>query len=132
MPKIMQSLREEMRRGRGDHLTVAQFRTLAAINRGLSSNKEIGDLLGVSEAAISRMLDYLVVQGLIKKSTSKTDRRQKSLSLTNEGQKLFTHIRSDARTRLSLRLTELSESDAKAVIQGLEILQKNLFLFEGE
>lgn len=132
MPKAMQSIREEMRRGRGDRLTVPQFRVLAAINRGLCSNKEIGDLLGVSEAAISRMIDVLVTDGFIKKGTNKKDRRQTVLSLTSEGQKLFNYIRSDARTRLSEKLTNLSESDAEAVIQGLEILQKNISLLKGE
>jgi DNA-binding MarR family transcriptional regulator len=132
MPKAVQSIREEMRKGRGDYLTIPQFRVLAAINRGLCSNKEIGDLLGVSEAAISRMLDFLVTDGLIKKATSKVDRRQTVLSLTAEGQKLYNFIKADARTRLSEKLSNLSESDAETVIHGLEILQKNLSLLQNE
>lgn len=126
MPKAVQSIREEMRKGRGDRLTIPQFRVLAAINRGLCSNKEIGDVLGVSEAAISRMLDFLVTDGLIKKGISKVDRRQTVLSLTAEGQKLYNFSKTDARMRLSEKLSHLSDSDAETVIHGLEILQKNL------
>lgn len=126
MPKALQSIREEMRKGRGDRLTVPQFRVLAAINRGVCHNKEIGDLLGVSEAAISRMIDILVKDGLIKKGTNKIDRRQTVLTLTIEGQKLYNFIRADASKRLKNKLDALSNEDVESVIQGLIILQKNL------
>jgi DNA-binding MarR family transcriptional regulator len=126
MPKAMQSLREEMRQGRGEHLTVPQFRVLAAVNRGLLHNKEIGDLLGVSEAAISRMIDVLVNESLIKKGIYKTDRRQTVLSLTPDGQKLYNFIKSDAKNRLKNKLAALSDEDRDKVIIGLEILQTNL------
>ncbi len=130
MPKAMQSIREEMRQGRGDRLTVPQFRVLAAVNRGLCSNKEIGDLLGVSEAAISRMVDTLVQDGLLKKAINKIDRRQSVLSLTSEGNKLYSFIRNDARNRLKNKLGALSSEDTDTVIKGLEILQKNLTLLK--
>jgi DNA-binding MarR family transcriptional regulator len=130
MPKAMQSIREEMRHGRGDRLTVPQFRVLAAVNLGISHNKKLGDRLGVSEAAISRMIDSLVLDGLIKKGTCKTDRRQTVLTLTSEGQKLFNSIKSEAFTSLQKKLDLLSVPDLASVILGLEILQKNLSLLE--
>lgn len=130
MPKAMQSIREEMRQGRGDRLTVPQFRVLAAVNRGLCSNKEIGDLLGVSEAAISRMIDVLVQDGLLKKAVNKIDRRQSVLSLTSEGNKLYSFIKTDARNRLKNKLDALSGEDVDTVIKGLEILQENLTLLK--
>lgn len=131
MPKAMQSLREEMRKGRGDRLTVPQFRVLAAVNRGLCHNKEIGDLLGVSEAAISRMIDKLEQDGMIKKGINKKDRRLTVLSLTKEGQKFYNFVKTDARGRLKSKLDALSDQDADALIKGLEILQKNLALLKG-
>jgi DNA-binding MarR family transcriptional regulator len=130
MPKAMQSIREEMRKGRGDRLTIPQFRVLAAINRGICHNKELGDRLGVSEAAISRMIDVLVHEGLIKKAISKTDRRQTLLTLTSEGQKLYNFIKTDARSRLQTKLEALSSEDVEAVIIGLNILQKNLSVLQ--
>lgn len=126
VPKAMQSIREEMRQGRGDKLTVAQFRVLAAVNRGLCHNKEIGDLLGVSEAAISRMIDVLVQEALIKKVMSKKDKRQTVLSLTSEGQKLYSFIKSDARTKLKVKLDSISSEDLAKVVLGLEILQQHI------
>jgi DNA-binding MarR family transcriptional regulator len=130
IPKAMQVIREEMRKGRGDRLTVPQFRVLASVNRGFCHNKEIGDRLGVSEAAISRMVDFLVKDGLIKKSINKIDRRQSILSLTVEGQKLYNVSKAEARTRLKIKLEALSTEDLESVIQGLKILQKNLSALE--
>lgn len=126
IPKAMQSIREEMRHGRGDRLTVPQFRVLAAVNRGITHNKEIGDALGVSEAAISRMIDFLVQDGLIKKTTSKIDRRQSFLCLTIEGAKLYNSIKTKARNRIKNKLDKISSEDQQMAIKGLEILQSNL------
>ena len=130
MPKAMQVIREEMRKGRGERLTVPQFRVLAAVNRGISQNKELGERLGVSEAAISRMIDSLVNDGLIKKIINKDDRRQKVLTLSAEGQKLYNFIKSDARSRLKDKLEALTNEDVESVIIGLQILQKNLTVLQ--
>ena len=126
MPKAMQSLREEMRQGRGDRLTVPQFRVLAGVNRGVVANKDLGELLGVSEAAISRMVDHLVQDGLIKKSIHKSDRRQSVLSLTIDGSSLYNFIRGDARQRLMEKLEVLPNEKLEIVIKGLEILKENI------
>ncbi len=128
MPKAMQALREEMRESRGGYLSVPQFRVLAAINRGLTHNKEIGELLGVSEAAISRMIDLLATEGLIKKGVNKADRRLTVLSLTTAGQKFFNTAKSSARARLKSKLDLFTSEDAEIVSKGLETLQKNLAL----
>ena len=126
VPKTMQSIREEMRKGRGDQLTVPQFRLLAAVNRGVCHNKVLGEGLGVSEAAISRMVDSLVKEGLMKKGINKSDRRQSILSLSSEGQKLYNFIKSSARTRLKNKLESLSDKDVELAILGLKILQNHL------
>ena len=126
MPKAMQLIREEMRAGRGDRLTIPQFRLMAAVNRGISHNKELGDRLGVSEAAISRMVDHMVKYQLIKKEINKIDRRQSVLSLTSEGQKLYSFIKSDARNRLNSKLEHISDEDIQLVVQGLKVLQQKI------
>jgi DNA-binding MarR family transcriptional regulator len=132
IPKTTQKIREELRRVRGDRLTVTQFRVLAAVNRGLCRNKDICELLGVSEAAISRMIDVLVQDGLIKKGVDKDDRRQTVLSLTSEGQKLHSVTKAEARTRLKSKLDALSSEDIESMIKGLEILQQNINLLDEE
>jgi len=126
LPNVMQSIRQEMRQGRGEHMTVAQFRLIAAIYHGLTSNKEIGNHLGISEAAVSRMVESFVRVGLIEKSFSLLDRRQKNLSLSLKGQKLFNYIKKSAMKSLENRLQLVSISDFEKMIVGLKLLEKNL------
>jgi len=128
MPKAMQALRDEMRESRGGYLSVPQFRVLAGINRGLTHNKEIGELLGVSEAAISRMIDLLVSEGLVKKGVNKSDRRHTVLSLTTAGLKVFNSAKESARSRLKTKLDMFTSEEADIVAKGLEALQKNMAL----
>lgn len=125
VPKTMQSIRQDMRQERGE-LTITQFRMLANVRQGISSNRELGEKLGVSEAAVSRMIDLLVQEKLIKKIVSKEDRRNKVLSLTPSGTKLYERITASARGRLTVKLEVLDPKEREAVILGLEILQKNL------
>lgn len=126
VPVVMQVLREEMRHGRGDKLTVPQFRVLAGIGRGITQNKILADKLGVSEAAISRMIDVLFLEKLINKGINKNDRRLAELSLTAEGRKLFNHIKSDARERLKGKMNLIKENDINLIITGLESLKNNI------
>jgi len=128
MPKVVHSIRDEMRSGR-EHLTVPQFRILGAISRGLNHNKEICELLGVSEAASSRMIDYLVCEGYIQKKINAADKRQSDLSLTPKGDKFNTIVRKDAKKRIEAKLQTLSEEEQFKVVEALRILQKtSLFL----
>lgn len=126
VPKAMQSIRQEMRRERGERLTLTQFRMLASVRQGIASNKELGEKLGVSEAAVSRMIDLLVQEELISKITSTDDRRNKMLSLTTEGEDLYQQIRASAKGSLTIKLEAMDDKDREAVIYGLQVLQKNL------
>ncbi len=129
VPKTMQTIRQDMRKERGE-LSITQFRMLANVKHGVSNNKELGEKLGVSEAAVSRMIDILVLEKLIKKIVNEDDRRNKVLSLTANGKKLFEKITSSARGRLAEKLELMDKKDREAAIFGLEVLQKNLELFK--
>lgn len=129
VPKTMQSIRQDMRKERGE-LTITQFRMLANVRQGVCNNKELGEKLGVSEAAVSRMIDLLVQEKLIKKIVNEDDRRNKVLSLTANGKKLYEQITASARGRLTLKLEALDKKDREAAILGLEVLRKNLDIFK--
>ncbi len=125
IPKIMQTIRVELRKGRGEELSIPQFRVLAAITCGHCHNKEIGDVLGVSEAAISRMIDGLVTDGLIKKGSNKVDRRLTVLSLTTTGQKFFNMAKAEATARLKTRLESIAVHELDSIIKALRVLKEN-------
>jgi len=50
---------------------------------------EIGDHLGITNAATSQMVQRLVEQGLLERTEDPTDRRVKQLTLTAEGRALI-------------------------------------------
>jgi DNA-binding MarR family transcriptional regulator len=49
----------------------------------------LGEVLHISSAAASQMLDRLVQQGFVSRSENPDDRRSKRLSLTDRGQKIL-------------------------------------------
>lgn len=67
-------------------LSMSQVSTLFRIYRSeMNSVTDIGEDLGISNAAASQMVDRMVQQGLIERIENPEDRRSKRLSLTDKG-----------------------------------------------
>ncbi len=67
-------------------LSFSQINILMRLFHGESTTvSEIGDLLGVTNAAASQAVDRLVVLGLIERTEDPDDRRTKRLALTQTG-----------------------------------------------
>jgi DNA-binding MarR family transcriptional regulator len=124
IPKAMRTIRMEMRRHRDSDLTMPQFRILAQLWQGPCNNKCLAEQIGVSVAAISRMVQGLVSRDLILRLPSQGDRREVLLGLSKEGIKTFQNIRKKARFRIGDQLKKLSAKEKQALKSGLEVLQK--------
>jgi DNA-binding MarR family transcriptional regulator len=59
------------------------------VHRGSTSVSEVGEQLGVSNAAASQAVDRLVQLGLIVRTEDPEDRRAKQLALTQKGRDLI-------------------------------------------
>jgi DNA-binding MarR family transcriptional regulator len=127
IPPLMHELRTEVRSAALDRLTVPQFRILANIHRGLCHVGEIADHHGVSQPAMSKMVDKLVNQGLIKRVTHESDRRHFVLSLTAKGVSLYQEVKKQAQDQLGLKLKGLSQKERGELIKSLEQIE-SLFL----
>jgi DNA-binding MarR family transcriptional regulator len=69
--------------------SIAMHRTLNVLKmQGKCSLKKLCDVLGITYATGSVMIDKLVKSGLVKRSQSKVDRRKVVLTLTEKGQLL--------------------------------------------
>ena len=66
-------------------LSMSQIGALFQINHGRSNVSDLGDGLGITNAAASQMLERLVQQELILRSEDPQDRRVKHLVLTDKG-----------------------------------------------
>lgn len=86
---LQRSMRDFGHFMRAAGLSMPQVNTLMRLyhkhNCGVS---DIGDHLGISNAAASQMVERLVQQGLLERIESPTDRRMKQLSLTARGRAL--------------------------------------------
>lgn len=100
IPQAMSVLRSQMRKEAKEFLTIPQFRILANVSRGMKSIGEICQHHGVSQPAMSKMVDSLTQKGLLARTTDPDDRRCCVLALTPEGRCLFNKIKKRAYKRL--------------------------------
>jgi DNA-binding MarR family transcriptional regulator len=106
-------------------LSMAQLSTLFRLHHaGMCGVTEVGDHLGVSNAAASQMVDRLVQQGLIERAEDPSDRRVKQLSLTPMGLRLVLDS-IEARRHWMEQLTDFLDSEElEQIIQALTILTR--------
>ena len=131
-PKIMQSIRIEMRRGRGADLSIPQFRTLGFIQRYPDSSlSDLADHLGLTLPSVSKLVDGLVKQKLISRQESDVDRRRLTLVLTRNGESIVNSAREAALANLTKILSCLSNDQLGTIHQAMELLSP-LFVSQGK
>lgn len=104
-------------------LSASQVSTLMHLHyHGSCGVSEIGNHLGVTNAASSQMIDRLVQMNLINRSEDLTDRRVKQITLTPQGQKLV-EGGIEARQRWMEELTtNLTQEQQEVIIDALTLL----------
>lgn len=122
-PALMQFLRLGMRNGRGAELSVPQFRVLVhACLRPGATLRQLAEPLGVSTATASRMVETLVVRGLLERSPGQADRRQVAIALTPAGQQVLDSAHSLARGQFEARLAGLDAPALDSLTRALQLL----------
>jgi DNA-binding MarR family transcriptional regulator len=130
---MRRSMREFVQFSKSSGLSMGQLSTLFRLyHRGGCGVSDIGEDLGVTNAAASQMIDRLVQQGLIQRAEDPNDRRVKSLTLTQKGRALVEESIA-ARRRWMEELTQtLSPQEQEAIIQGLTLLTEAALSLEPE
>jgi DNA-binding MarR family transcriptional regulator len=92
------------------------------IHAGTTGVSEIGEQLGVSNAAASQAVDRLVILDLIKRTEDPSDRRAKQLALTDKGRTLI-ESGIEARSRWVEGLTDaLTPEQQTMIVAALTLL----------
>jgi len=132
VPVIMRTIRAEMRSHRSNDLTEPLFRSLMFLERhpGVSL-LDLAGHLGLTSPSACKIVDGLVVRGMVKRQPSNTDRRKITLALTHQGQKVLDEARSSTEARLAGLLAPLSGEQCETVFQVLQIVQP-LFMLTGD
>jgi len=110
-------------------LTMPQLGALFRIQNDACGVSEVGEHLGVTNAAASQMLERLVQQGLILRSEDPYDRRAKQIVLTEKGRQLVQrsiHLRESWIQKLVASLS--LEEKEKIVVAFNLLLEKNKHL----
>lgn len=104
-------------------LSMAQLNTLFRLyHAGRCGVSEIGEHLGVTNAAASQMVERLVQLGFLERTEDPNDRRAKQLNLTTKGQQLILES-IEARRHWMEDLTQaLSPQEQEGIIQALVTL----------
>ena len=107
-------------------LSFSQLSVLMRLQHGGSSGvSDIGDQLGVTNAAASQAVDRLVQLGLIERTEDPEDRRAKRLALTPKGRALI-EKGIEARSKWIEGLTDALTPDQQAmIISALTLLTES-------
>lgn len=127
LPPSMHWIRTEMRSTMNEELSIPQFRILANIVRGNNVACDIAKYQGISQAAMSKMIDSLVARGFVEREANENDRRHFHLILTKEGDTFFKKMRKNAQANLKEQISYLERADRENLEKGLLALEK-LFL----
>lgn len=87
---------------------------------------DIGRELGLDAGYLSRILTGLEQQGLVEKSRSESDGRQRLLSLTAAGQNASTLLDQRSREEVAEMLSELAEDDQQRLLKAMQTIESIL------
>jgi len=131
-PQILQSIRVEMRRGRGSDISIPQFRTLAFIQRNPDSSlSNLAEHLELTLPSVSKLVDGLVKQKLVIRQESAADRRRITLDLTQTGASIVNSARANAQASLAKKMDRLSDDELKIIHEAMKLLRP-IFVHQGK
>ncbi len=107
-------------------LTMPQLRILFTLaHKGELTVSSIAKQLGVKIPNVTFILDNLVEQDLVSRERSEDDRRLVMVSLTNKGRRLIDGFNQAKFKSFQKALVNMDARDKKALLQGLQALEKS-------
>ena len=108
-------------------LTRSQWSLIAAAaRRPGASQRQIAEMLEMSEASAGRLIDRLEADGLLERRELEGDRRARAVFLTAAANPLLEKMTAMARCREERWFRGMSEAELKQLIQLLEALYNNM------
>ncbi|HEY9053282.1 MAG TPA: MarR family transcriptional regulator [Rectinemataceae bacterium] len=116
-----------MRFARDAGISMAQIGALATIHhRGWVGVVELGNILHVSSAAASQILDKLVVRGYVTRMEKPEDRRQKVVAVTEAGKRLLAQSMAARQEWVDSLEDLLSREEKDSISASISILLRAL------
>ena len=117
------SMRNFIRFAKESGFSMSQLGALFHLHhKGSTGVTDLGDHLGVTNAAVSQMIERLVRQELILRSEDPTDRRAKQIVLTDKGLQVFQESVCARLDWLDDLVKTLSAEEKEQITEALKIL----------
>jgi len=111
----------------GIGLPASNFPILAGLDRlGQLSVGEIAEAVGMSQPGVTRMLDKLQADGLVKSITIPGDKRVRTIMLTAAGEKLVASSKRTVWPLIESAVADACEAEAESLLPALAALEKSL------
>ncbi|GAA2908962.1 hypothetical protein Acy02nite_59230 [Actinoplanes cyaneus] len=115
------------------HLTMSQLKILLLLARhGTMAGGELARVVGVGAAALSGMIDRLVVQDLVTRTEDVHDRRVRRIGLTRAGHELIDGIITAGVTKQRELLSRLTAEELAVVSQASALLVREATRIAGK
>lgn len=124
VPNAMAKIRIEWRAQAANDLSVPQLRILGSIAKGRNLIGDIAKHQGVSQPAMSMLVEAVIKKGLVSKSKTTEDKRQSPLALTKKGRAVFLKSRKLTELKLSKKIGTLNKKNQEELAKGIVLLQK--------
>ena len=124
MGRYNATLREDFRR---QNMTIPQVRTLAVLSVG--EGVTVGDLAVftvIEQSTLSRTLDTLEAQGLVRRETGETDTRVRKVFLTHEGRAEFNRAWPAMHDAFEAMFDGIDDAEYAALIGTLQRMLVNI------
>ena len=104
-------------------LTAVQFKSLLYIVKtGDANSKKLSDILEVTPANVTGVIDRLIGQGLVQRVENPEDRRITLLHATDKGEKLIRNLEENQIEHMAQLLSSLNEEELDHLYKGLSAL----------
>ncbi len=111
----------------GVDFSVTEVRIIGEIGRNPQlTAKELTEYLSIDKGYMSRILQNLEKKGLIARVKSEKDAREKSLCLTEDGQKLNFLLEKKADERILRQIAGLEEAEYLALLEAMQKIERIL------
>lgn len=117
-PKMIRLVKSEISSAAEGTISHPQFRILSNLSRGANSVSQLARDQGVSQPAMSKMIDLMVEKELVRRSNASVDRRQTHLEITKKGIALYLQLKKKAAKKMQGKFSNLSQHEINLAIRS--------------
>jgi DNA-binding MarR family transcriptional regulator len=103
-----------------DTVTLAQFRTLVVLDNHEEINlNTLADLLSVTSSTAMRMINRLLISGMVTRRDNPTNRREVLLGVTDEGRRLVRQVTAKRREEITRIVAVMPETRRDELVMAM-------------